>query len=378
MRIRSSFVSQTALLAAAVLVTGSVTAASRADAQTVANVSVSPATSNCEQPVTLTVTLTEPARPLGLVVSLSSSVPSAAPLAPSLLISGGATSSTARFRCVPGKGVTTVTIGAGAGAVRKSATLTVLAALTDGAVRSVDGTNNTIMFGEIPTRTGGTPTPIAGNVGSTTPPPPSTNGTSNTITEVNSTPTLDSISLTSSEVIGGFSVAALLKATAGATGVTVSVFPNRAQAVTLPTTVIFAKGETSKRIVINTRPQLEPLIVEIIAADSRTPDRRKIAKFTIRPPRVRSIALASTTVVAGQSVTGTMTLDGVAPDGFTVRLTSSSALAPATSPIAVQAGATLVHFTVPTVAGSAGATVTLTATAHGDTTGQVTTFRITP
>jgi hypothetical protein len=258
------------------------------------------------------------------------------------------------------------------GAAGPAATLTVLAALSDGSVRPIaDGTSNTVMFGETPTRTGGTPLP------------PSTNGTSNTTIvgePVTSAPTLSGLSLTSSEVVGGLSVMARLSATAGATGVTVSVFPNHAQAVTLPKTVVFATGETTKSIVINTRPQTVPLIVEIIAADSRTPDLRKIATFTIRPPRVRSIALTSTTVVAGQSVSGTLSLDGPAPEGFTVRLTSSSALAPTTSPIAVQAGATLVRFTVSTVAGSAAATVTLTATANGDTTtgGQVTTFRITP
>ncbi len=39
--------------------------------------------------------------------------------------------------------------------------------------------------------------------------------------------------------------------TAGTTGVTVSVFPSRVQGATLPTTVIFAPGETTKSIVIN-------------------------------------------------------------------------------------------------------------------------------
>ena len=67
---------------------------------------------------------------------------------------------------------------------------------------------------------------------------------------------------------------ARLTATTGASGVTVSVFPDRAQAVTLPTTVVFAVGESAKSIVINTKPQLQPLIVEIIAADIRTPSAR--------------------------------------------------------------------------------------------------------
>ncbi len=271
MRIRCSFLSQAALLAAAVLVT----APSRADAQPVAKVSVSPATSNCEKPVTLTVTLTEPARPGGAIVALSSSVPFAAPVAPNMLISSGATSGTARFRRVAGRQATTVAISAGAGAEGKSATLTVLTAQTDGAVRSItDGTSNTVMFGETPTRTGGTTTP------------PSTDGTSNTTTfgePVTSAPTLNGLTLTSSEVAGGLSVIARLTATAGATGVTVSVFPNRAQAVTLPTTVVFAPGETAKTIVINTRPQALERIVRRNVPERATADKAGLS-FVVPAP----------------------------------------------------------------------------------------------
>lgn len=376
MSIRSSLVSSAAMLTVPLLAVTPI----RVNAQSVAKLAVSPSTSSCAQPVDVIVTLTEPARPGGFIVSLQSSVPA---VAPNMLIGSGATSGVARIRCVPARQATAVTISAGTGGTRKSASLSVSAALTDGAVRFlVDGNANTVIVGETPPPTGGTTTPRA-------PTAPPTDGTSNTTTvgtglsagtATVSAPTLNGLTLTSTEVAGGLSVIARLSATAGKTGVTVSVFPNRAQAVTLPTTVVFAPGETTKTIVINTRPQAVPLIVEIIAADSRTPDLRKIAKFTIRPPRVRSIALTSTSVVAGQPVVGTLTLDGPAPEGFTVRLASNSTAVPTPAPIVVQAGATVVSFTLPTAAATANATVTLTATALGDTTtgGVVTTVRITP
>ncbi len=360
MSTRALLVSPPVLLAAVLLTT----APAPASAQSLANLSVTPAASSCAQPVDVIVALTEPARPGGLVVPLESSVQAVAPVPPNMRIGSGATTGVVRFRCVPARQATTVTISAGSGIARKSASLSVAAALRDGGVRSLtDGTSNTLIVGETPSRT---------------------DGTSNTITVgttvTASLPTLNGLSLTSSEVVGGLSVFARLSATAGATGVTVSVFPNRAQAVTLPTTVVFAPGETTKTIVINTRPQAVPLLVEIIAADSRTPELRKIAKFTVRPPRVRSIALASTSVVTGQPVVGTLTLDGPAPEGFTVRLASNSTIVPMPAPITVQAGATVVSFSLPTIGSSAGAIVTLTATAAGDATtgGIVTAVKITP
>ncbi len=368
MPIRSSLASTAAQLT--VLLLAATTA--RANAQSVAKLSVSPATSSCVQPVDVIVTLTEPARPGGFSVPLQSSVPAVAPIAPMMFISSGATTGSSTIRCVPARQATTVTVSAGPTGARKSASLSVSAAVsggaipsvTDGSTRSVtDGTSNTMIVGETPSRT---------------------DGTSNTITVgttvTASLPTLNGLSLTASEVAGGLSVIARLSATAGTTGVTVSVFPNRAQAVTLPTTVIFAPGETTKTIVINTRPQAVPLLVEIIAADARTPELRKIAKFTIRPPRVRSIALASVNVAAGQAVSGTLTLDGAAPEGFTVRLVSNNPAVPTPAPIVVQAGATVVSFSLPTIRPSAGATVTITATASGDATtgGIVTAVTITP
>jgi len=380
MTLRSSLSSPAALLTALLLAA----ATAPVYAQAVAKLAVSPPTSGCVQPVDVIVTLTAPARPGGFIVPLQSSVPIVAPIAPNMLIGSGATVGVAKLRCVPGRQATSVTISAGPVGGSKSASLSVAAAVTDGGIRSVtDGTSNTVIVGETSTRTGGTNVRNPGDFGGTPPSPTTTTGTSNTISAGAATasdPTLNGLSLTATEVAGGLSVIAQLSATAGKTGVTVSMFPSKAQAVTLPTTIMFAPGETSKSIVINTRPQAIPLIVEIIAADARTPDLRKIAKFTIRPPRVRSIALASTTVAAGRAVSGTLTLDGAAPEGFTVRLVSNSPSVPTPAPIGVQAGATVVSFSLPSVASAPGATVTLTATAQGDTTtgGVVTTVHIAP
>ncbi len=73
MPMRSALASTAAQLSVVLLV--AMTA--RANAQSVAKLAVSPASSSCAQPVDVMVTLTEPARPGGFIVPLKSSMPAA-------------------------------------------------------------------------------------------------------------------------------------------------------------------------------------------------------------------------------------------------------------------------------------------------------------
>jgi hypothetical protein len=308
-----------------------------------------PTTSTCDQPIEFRVALTSAAPAGGVVVSLASSSPASLQMPPTVTVLAGKTTEFVRVRCIPIQQPLAVTIRASVAGSSKTTSVR-LFPLTSTSPK--DATSSNIIAGL-------TTTPVA--------PAPTV------------VPALTSLVLASSEVPGGLGVTARLAATSGTTGVTVSVVTDRSQAVTLPATVVFAAGEVMKSIVIDTRPQLEPLVVEVSAADSRTPTLRTSVKFVIRPPRVSSIVLASTTLTAGGSVVGRLTLDGPAPDGFTVHFTSNSAAVPPAL-IAVKAGATVVSFTLPTKAQPTGAVVTLTAIARGDTVtgGIATTVKIAP
>ncbi|GIV10881.1 MAG: hypothetical protein KatS3mg020_0372 [Fimbriimonadales bacterium] len=84
-------------------------------------------------------------------------------------------------------------------------------------------------------------------------------------------------------------------------------------------------------------------------------------------PSLNALTLNPTSVVGGNSVTGTVTLTAAAPaGGFVVNLSSSNTSAASVpSSVTVPAGATSANFTVSTRAVSSSANVTITAAANG-------------
>ena len=80
---------------------------------------------------------------------------------------------------------------------------------------------------------------------------------------------------------------------------------------------------------------------------------------------VSSLTFASTTVYAGETTTGTVTLSGVAPTGGqVVTLASNNSSATAPSTVTVPAGETSATFTLSTTAVSSATTATITATSN--------------
>ncbi|GIV09313.1 MAG: hypothetical protein KatS3mg019_1404 [Fimbriimonadales bacterium] len=84
-------------------------------------------------------------------------------------------------------------------------------------------------------------------------------------------------------------------------------------------------------------------------------------------PSLNALTLNPTSVVGGNSVTGTVTLTAAAPaGGFVVNLSSSNtSIASVPSSVTVPAGATSANFTVSTSAVSSSTSVTITAAANG-------------
>jgi hypothetical protein len=90
------------------------------------------------------------------------------------------------------------------------------------------------------------------------------------------------------------------------------------------------------------------------------------AKLTVRPIGVKSLVLQPSTIKGGNTVTGTVTLEGAAaPGDITVTFTSTDpAVVPTPASLVIRAGQKSATFTVTTTAVTANTTVTLSATAN--------------
>lgn len=164
---------------------------------------------------------------------------------------------------------------------------------------------------------------------------------------------LSSLTLSPASTSGGNTVTGTvtLNRAAPATGTVVTLSDNIA-ATTVPVNVTVPSGATSKTFNITT--------AVVAANQSGTVSAQlgaviKTAALTVRPPALSSVTLNPASVVGGNSVTGTVNLDGVAPAGGAV-VTLSDALPATTTPasVTIPAGLKTQNFTITT----AGVTVT--------------------
>ncbi len=181
-----------------------------------------------------------------------------------------------------------------------------------------------------------------------------------------STPRLSSLSLNPARVVGGNRVVGTVNLTAPAPegGMLVRLSHNGAtRTAILPNFVSVPAGATQATFTIQTQrvPRETTLVVRATAGDVE-----RTATLTIVPESavtLQSLTISPTTVVGGQSATGTITLTAPAPSGgLTVQLRSSSARASVPSTVTVPAGATSANFTIRTTSGGIVTTVTITAT----------------
>jgi hypothetical protein len=92
------------------------------------------------------------------------------------------------------------------------------------------------------------------------------------------------------------------------------------------------------------------------------------ATLKVRPIGVHSVVLTPKTIKGGNTVTGTVTLEGAAPGNITVTFTSSDpAVVPTPASLVIPAGQKSVTFTVTTTTVTTKTTVTLSATANSIT-----------
>ncbi len=172
---------------------------------------------------------------------------------------------------------------------------------------------------------------------------------------------ISSVSLNPTSVVGGSSSTGTVTLSgAPAADTVISLSSSNASVAQVPSSVTVAAGATSADFNVTTSPVTTTTGVNITASyGSSTPS----ATLTVTPPlTASSVSLNPTSVVGGNSSTGTVTLSGLAPaGGANVTLSSSNtSVAQVPSSVTVASGATSATFnvTTSTVATTTGVNIT--------------------
>lgn len=178
---------------------------------------------------------------------------------------------------------------------------------------------------------------------------------------------LTSFKLSQSTVAGGNSVTGTLTVNgpAPSAGAIIALADNIASATT-PATVTIPAGAESGTFTINTTavPALQRGSITATFGGAS-----KSAALTVRPVGVLSVSVNPNPVAAGNSATGTVVLERVAPFDVTVTLTDNLAATTIPVSVIVPAGATSKTFTIVTKVVNAPQSGTLTASGNGTSQG---------
>ncbi len=196
-----------------------------------------------------------------------------------------------------------------------------------------------------------TPVTIAGTV----------NGTSQTAALTVNPYSVNSVSFSPSSIVGGYSSTGTvtLSEVAGSAGIVVNLSSTSSD-VQVPATVTVASGSSSGTFTANS---------SIIGGTETVPVKASIGtsvqsgNLTLTGVNLAGLTTTPTTLVGGNTPTGTVTLTIPAPPGGAVVILSSnnsSVIPPAT--VTVPAGATSATFNIPTLGVDSTTTATLTAT----------------
>ena len=172
---------------------------------------------------------------------------------------------------------------------------------------------------------------------------------------------LSSVTVNPTTVVGGNGSTGTVTLTYAATvpGAQVNLASDNA-AATVPSTVLVAAGATTATFSITTTPVSSAATAHISATyNSVTPP---AATLTINPLTLASVSLNPTTVVGPNPSTGTVTLSGPTPASLVVSLQSSSTSASVPATVTVAANASSATFQVTTLAVSSSTPATITAT----------------
>ncbi|GIV04439.1 MAG: hypothetical protein KatS3mg016_0014 [Fimbriimonadales bacterium] len=182
-------------------------------------------------------------------------------------------------------------------------------------------------------------------------------------------PSLNTLSLNPTSVVGGNSSTGTVTLTAAAPsgGFVVNLSSSNPSVASVPSSVTVPAGATSANFTVSTAAVSTSTSVTITASAGGV---SRTATLTVNPPSgsvsLQSLTISPTSVWGGSSATGTVQLSAPAPaGGVTVQLRSSSSRAIVPSTVTVPAGATSASFTIRTTSAFSITTVTITATYNG-------------
>ncbi len=194
-----------------------------------------------------------------------------------------------------------------------------------------------------------------------------------TVTPAPPTPaplSLSSLTLSSTSVTGGNSVQGTVSLSAVAPSATVINLASSNAAASVPASVTVAAGASSASFTVNTTTVSATVSATISGMFNGV---TRTATLTINPVAaptpisLSSVTLASTSVVGGNSVQGTVRLSAAATAATVVNLASSNAAASVPPTVTVPVGASSTNFTVNTTTVSATVSATITGTLNGIT-----------
>ena len=183
-------------------------------------------------------------------------------------------------------------------------------------------------------------------------------------------PALTAIAVNPTSVVGGTSSTGTvnLNAAAPTGGVAVNIETQLPLTASVPASVTVPGGATSASFTVTTFPSATTTVQLSATLDNVF----QFASITVVPPPVgptlSAVPLSSTSVVGGNSLTGTVTLSAPAPTGgAVVSLSDNSSATAVPTSVTVAAGATTATFTVMTSAVTISTSVTISAVYAGVT-----------
>ena len=205
---------------------------------------------------------------------------------------------------------------------------------------------------------------------------PSLAGLVNSTGSVVVAPAYGSVTATPSTVVGGASTEIRITLTSGAVapsnGFSFSVSSSNSTVLQVPSTVFMSAGTSSVRFFATTRAVTSSQNINVRIRNNQL-GRRDLtvvvtpAAPTPTPLSLASLTLASSSVVGGNAVQGTVTLSAAAPSATVVNLASSTAGATVPASVTVAAGATSASFNVGTTAVTATTSAVISGTFNGVT-----------
>jgi hypothetical protein len=189
----------------------------------------------------------------------------------------------------------------------------------------------------------------------------------NVLAITNSTPTLSSLTLTPTSVVGGNTSQGTVTLSAAApSGAVVMLSSSDAAAATVPASVSIASGASSATFTVTTNSVTTSTTSTISASYAGVTDTSMLSVTTVSV--LNSFTLTPTSVVGGNTSQGTVTLGAAAPSSAVVMLSSSNTAA-ATVPVSVSiaSGASSATFTVTTSSVATSTASTISASYAGET-----------